>query len=555
MCKLPINILLIDNDPENCREVKRVLSGSADGPEFRVKSVGTLSEGAETLATSCFDIILLDVHLPDSDGVETLDKIRGLNHKIPIVVLRMPDDEISIQAIKRVAEDYLVKGELLRDVLVRVIHHAIELKAMKTSLDAMGEKLRETHRENEGLLKAITSILISIDENNRIVQWNATAEKIFGIDKSEACGQTLQQCDIKWEWDRIDKAIDLCRTHGEPIPVDDLQVTRADGTEGFLGLTINPITKDNEKQSDILLFGADVTKRKILESQLTEARKLESIGQLASGIAHEINTPTQYVGDNTQFLKESFEDIMTLLEQYGQLVSAVENGNAGSEMLSEMAKAFEEADVGYLAKEIPHAIQQSLDGIGRITGIVQSMKKFAHPDSESKTIIDINEAIESTLIVTRNEWKYVADMKTDFASDLPKVPCFPGEFNQVILNVIINAAHAISNVTAGGADGRGVITATTRADGAWVEIRISDTGTGIPDEIKQRVFEPFFTTKATGKGSGQGLAISRSVIVDKHGGELDFETEVSKGTTFIIRLPIVDETTTKKLEDSCNSNV
>jgi signal transduction histidine kinase len=194
-------------------------------------------------------------------------------------------------------------------------------------------------------------------------------------------------------------------------------------------------------------------------------------------------------------------------------------------------------DVEYLLQEIPVALDQSLEGIERVSKIVRAMKDFSHPHSAEKSSIDINHAIESTLTVARNEWKYVAIVETDFERDLPAVPCLPGEFNQVILNLVVNAAHTINDVVKG-TEAKGTIRVSTRRTGDAAEIRISDSGTGIPLQAQPRIFEPFFTTKEVGKGTGQGLAIARSVIVDKHGGTINFVTEQGKGTTFIIRLPL-----------------
>jgi signal transduction histidine kinase len=288
----------------------------------------------------------------------------------------------------------------------------------------------------------------------------------------------------------------------------------------------------------VLILGRDITERKLLESQLAQAQKLEGIGQLAAGIAHEINTPLQYVGDNARFLGECFVEISTALEAYARLLAAAEEGAIAPEVLGEAKSALEEADIEYLCEEVPRAIQQSLEGVERVTRIVRAMRDFSRPGVEEKTAIDINEAIVSTLTISRNEWKYVAEMETDFAADLPPVPCLAGELNQVILNLIINAAHAIAEAVGDGSGGKGTITIGTRCDGEWVEIRVRDTGTGIREKIRPRVFDPFFTTKEVGRGMGQGLSIAHSVIVDKHGGEIRFETETGKGTCFIIRLPL-----------------
>jgi two-component system NtrC family sensor kinase len=295
----------------------------------------------------------------------------------------------------------------------------------------------------------------------------------------------------------------------------------------------------------ILIMGRDVTERKraereraLMEVQLRQAQKLESLGQLAAGIAHEINTPAQYIGDNVRFLLDAFADLNRVVQSYEQLRRQVCEKAATAAALAQVEETVKAANVEYLTAEIPRAIQESLDGVERVARIVRAMKEFSHPGSTEKTRVDLNHAIESTLTVTRNEWKYVAEMETDFDSKLPMVLCLPGEFNQAILNLVINAAHAIADAAGDRPNAKGTIRVSTRHDGDCAEIRVADTGTGIPEKIRDRIFEPFFTTKPVGKGTGQGLTITRSVIVDKHGGTIRFESEPGQGTTFIIRLPI-----------------
>jgi signal transduction histidine kinase len=278
--------------------------------------------------------------------------------------------------------------------------------------------------------------------------------------------------------------------------------------------------------------------RKTMEIQLRAAQKLESIGQLAAGIAHEINTPTQYIGDNVLFLQSSFSDLNKTHERLEKLLGAVKANTVTAEMVRETEACLRETDVSFLMTEIPHAIQQTLEGVERVSKIVRAMKEFSHPGSEEKTPVDLNRAVETTLTVARNEWKYVAQIKTELDPDLPLVPCMPGEFNQVLLNLVVNAAHAIAEVTTGENGGRGLITASTRRCGDWAEVRIRDTGCGIPEKIRHKIFDPFFTTKPVGKGTGQGLAMAHTAIVDRHQGTLTFETEPGVGTVFIIRLPL-----------------
>jgi len=257
---------------------------------------------------------------------------------------------------------------------------------------------------------------------------------------------------------------------------------------------------------------------------------------LAAGVAHEINTPVQFVSDNVQFVRTSLPDIATVISAYRSLQQTVQSGGDVESAARVAAEAEKTADIDYIMENAPPAIESSIDGLGRIATIVRSMKEFAHPDQGEKKFADLNQAIRSTLVIAHNEYKYVAEIDTQFG-DLPAVPCYLGEINQVVLNLLVNAAHAISDVVKDSGN-LGKITLRTRLDGDAVEISIGDTGTGIPAAARDKVFDPFFTTKEVGKGTGQGLAIARSVVVNKHGGTLHFETESGMGTTFFIRLPL-----------------
>ena len=284
--------------------------------------------------------------------------------------------------------------------------------------------------------------------------------------------------------------------------------------------------------------------RQMMEIQLRQAQKLEAIGQLAAGIAHEINTPTQYVGDNTRFLQDAFNSISTVLRSHEELLAAAKQKTLTPELLEQAGKVLAASDLEYLCEQVPSAIAETLDGVERVTRIVRAMKEFSHPGGKEKAAADLNKAIESTITVARNEWKYVADLKTDFAVDLPFIPCFIGEFNQCILNLIVNAAHAIGDVVKKNPGTKGLITISTRHDGDYIEVRVADTGTGIAEMHRPHIFEPFFTTKDVGRGTGQGLALVYNSIVQKHEGTVMFETETGKGTTFILRLPVNPKTIT-----------
>jgi len=399
-------------------------------------------------------------------------------------------------------------------------------------------ELRHIHKETKQFLASIPSILIGLDATCKITRWNRMAEEIFDIEMVDAVGRPLCECDIQWDGSAIMEHISVCRESGESIQVNDFHYTQPEDKKGFLDIAINPIVNDTDDHTGYLLLATETTEQKTLENQLIQAQKLESIGQLAAGIAHEINTPIQYVGDNTQFLQDAFNDIGKLLTKYEQVIEVNKTGSVNNELIKEVEVVSEEVDLDYLLEEIPTALQQSQEGTERVARIVRAMKEFSHPGAEEKTLTDINRALENTITVASNEWKYVAETVTEFDPSLPLVPCLLGELNQVFLNIIVNAAHAIAGAVDESSGEKGTITVSTCHENEWVEIRISDTGTGIPEKARPKIFDPFFTTKEVGKGSGQGLAISHSVIVDKHNGTLSFETEKGKGTTFIIHLPI-----------------
>lgn len=309
---------------------------------------------------------------------------------------------------------------------------------------------------------------------------------------------------------------------------------RKDGTLYHAVGTILPVKNAAGAIRNYVSVKRDITQEMVMEAQLRQAQKLESIGQLAAGIAHEINTPMQYVGDNVRFLQESFERLRPMLEY----LSTEEGGKTASPALEGLAR---ESRIEFLLREITPAFRETLEGIASVTHIVGAMKKFSHPGGE-KTLGDINVHIRNTVTVTRNEWKYVADMDLDLDENLPPVPCHAGEFNQALLNLIINAAHAIEERLGGRSPVRkGRITIRSRREENRVVIQVEDTGTGIPEAIRHKVFDPFFTTKGVGRGTGQGLSIAWSAIVEKHGGTIGFDTREGEGTTFLIRMPLTPE--------------
>jgi len=407
-----LRLLLVEDEIISCKLFQEMLKKS-ELQNVDVIVANTMADALTNINTNTFDIIILDLNLPDSNGFDTLHKVmKECPHTAVIINSAIDDNEFCLSIIEEGAQDYLVKGKF-------------DVRALSKS------------------------ILYSIER------------------------------------------------------------------------------KKTEEET------------KKLHHKLYQSQKLESIGTLAAGIAHEINTPIQFINDNTHFLSESFKGLLKIIGAYRELLKECDTGEKTSRAVTKAQEVETEVDLAYLEEEMPSAFEQTMDGLERVSTIVNAMKNFSHISGDrEKSKADINKAIESTITISRNEWKYVANLNTEFDSNLPLVNCYLADINQVVMNLIVNASHAIGDVVRETSGEQGTITVATHNEGDSVIISISDSGTGIPEEVRGKIFDPFFTTKDVGKGTGQGLAMAYSTIVEKHGGNLTCETEVGKGTTFHITLPI-----------------
>lgn len=391
------------------------------------------------------------------------------------------------------------------------------------------------------LLDSASEGIYGVDLRGGVTFMNASAARMFQRTQSEVQGQESHALFHHTRQDGSPYPAAACPINGvldkgQRYHGDQEYFWRKDGSQFAVECSCFPMS-DGAKITGAVVCFNDITERRRMEVELRHAQKLEAVGSLAAGIAHEINTPIQFVGDNTRFLRNAFRDIRQLVFSYERLYAQAVQGTVSAGLLYEVKAEREKADWEYLQAEVPKALDQALDGVNRVANIVRAMKDFSHIDRRAeKAAADLNKAIESTLIVARNELKYVADVTVDFA-DLPPVLCHLGDLNQVILNLLVNAAHAIADVVKDSTQ-KGRITVSTRQVGDRVEIAVADTGTGIPEAIRSKVFDPFFTTKAVGKGTGQGLALARAIVVEKHGGTLTFDSQMGKGTTFYVRLPL-----------------
>lgn len=523
-----------------------------------------------------FELAFVDMRMPPGwDGVETIEHLWQVDPDLQVVIctaysdlswaditarlgssdrlliLKKPFDtaEVCQMALALTEKWRLGRAARMRlDELERLVEK--RTAALQTQIESR-ERMGEVLREREALMTAIVNTaadgIITFDEQGLIASANVTAGRLFGRPPEEIVGQGVTRLiggDLTDD-ERL-RLVAPSPSHQEGRACRELRALRQGGGEFPSQWMISAFSSAGVQRYTAII--RDLTEHKQMQVELAHAQKLESVGQLAAGIAHEINTPAQYVGDNLEFVRDAFRELQPVWTALDSLMAPGGGTGPLDARAREAAAAAQAADWTYLIGEVPRAVDEAIEGVTRISTIVRAMKEFSHPGTDAKTLVDLPAAIETTVTVSRNEWKYVADVETSFDPNLPPVLGLPGELNQVFLNLIVNAAHAIGDVVAAAPGIKGKITISARERFDHVEVAISDTGGGIPETIRNKIFDPFFTTKEVGKGTGQGLAIARSVVVDKHGGEIDFESAVGEGTTFYIRLPLQNSAAP---EESC----
>ena len=531
-------ILIVDDEPA----IRKLLARYLQDEGYDCQLAETVAAAKEILASNTFDLLLSDLKMPGESG---LDLVRHAKKQYPqmgrIMITGYGSPEIASEIMMVGVYGYIIKP-VTKNIVLITVENALRHQRLDLHMQACKVELEKNISDRtEKLMAIMNNISIGIvmfDNDMKVMELNRSMQYWFP-DTSLGTGLHCYQVFRNPPKEHICRDCPMAETLLTRKTCEVIRpVTTVQGEKEFRIVTTPIFDKNGNVYAGIALY-EDVTEKILLERDLHQSQKFEAVGQLAAGIAHEINSPIQYVGDNIGFLKDSFEDITGLLKTYEDLWQKLTlRGGVPGELSGNLSDAKEKADIEYLFEEIPKTFDQSFVGIQRVEKIVRAMKDFSHPGSEDKTAVDINKILESTITVCRNEWKYVAEMVTDFPLDLPLVPCFPGEISQVFLNIIVNGAHAIGDCTDGGSKGKGKISIKTSRAENNVQVQISDTGGCIPKEIQDRVFDPFFTTKTLGKGTGQGLAIARRVVIDKHQGNLFFETEKGMGTTFVIELPV-----------------
>jgi PAS domain S-box-containing protein len=449
---------------------------------------------------------------------------------------RAPMPEAWTKILESVSRAY-TEADQDRDLLERSIElSGTEMRELYATLAREHAALLENRQRAHAIFEHSAVGQAVIDEAGLFAQINSALAGMLGFPSDELVGRELLALAESAERASFGGPLaELLRGERGELAVEQHWQTKS-GIGLWVHLSLSLVQSEGGQRRFASLFVQNVTERKRLEIELRHAQKLESVGRLASGLAHEINTPVQFVGDNLPFLEEVLAANRGLRLRFRELLDRAVA--AGCVQSTEIADAEREADIQYLDEEVPRALAQTRDGLERVATIVRAMKDFAHPDSEgtAQTKTDLNRALASTITVARSEFTGIAEVHTDFG-EIPQLLCYIGDLNQAFLNILVNAAHAIADAV--GSSGRlGTIRVRTARDLDAIVITVTDSGTGIPEAVQAHIFEPFFTTKEVGRGTGQGLAMSRAVIVERHGGLLSFQTQPGAGTTFEIRLPV-----------------
>lgn len=539
-------ILIIEDNEVQSKLVRKMLESFVSYDIYEARDG---DQAMDQLAIHRIQVVLCDIGLPGISGLDLARSIlKKYKHILLIMLTANEDLKTSEQAIDLGAYGYLVKPVMasqlrisiaqalkMREYQDLILAQQEKLEAKVLYLEKTRKELGESEEKFKTLFDNIQEGFFRVSLDGHLTMANPVVADIMGYGSVEDMKGMAMTDLYRYPPDR-QKMLDTLFAEGS-LTAYEIEIKKKDDSFGHV--LVNSYLRYDDNGSVLGIEGTlvDITHRKRLENDLSQAQKLESIGHLAAGIAHEINTPIQYVGDNTVFLQDAFEDLMGVTKGCLRLAAAAQENRMNQALVDEVEKLIDGADLEFLEEEVPASIGQSLDGIARVSKIVKSMKAFSHPGGDIHELADINAALEHTITVARSEWKYVAELTMDLHKDLPWVSCNLGEMNQVFLNLLINASHAVEDALIGSGDGKGEIQIQTRDRDGDIEIRIMDTGKGILESVRDQVFDPFFTTKKIGKGSGQGLAIARSIVVDKHGGKIWFETGEEKGTCFFIRIP------------------
>lgn len=397
------------------------------------------------------------------------------------------------------------------------------------------KQAEETKHRSDQLFRSIAEnsadLIAVVDQSGHRIYNNPAYERLLGYTQEELKSTISFQQIHPDDRPMVTQAAERALKTGVGQIVE-YRMQRKDGTYATLESHGSFIRNSHGEIEASVITARDVSDRRMA----MQNEKLTAIGQLAAGIAHEINTPVQYVSDNITFLSDVWNQLDAAMAL--RLTPAHASVASDSRPSGAVAAPGPPEEWDWLRQQVPKAISQSLEGIRRMSKILGAMRRFSHTGGGEREQVDLNEALDATLTIAQNQIKHIADVETDYQPNLPRLECYADEMNQVFLNLIVNATHAIREASKKQARDRGKLTIRTRQIGKDVQIEIQDNGTGIPLAVQARVFDPFFTTKEVGEGTGQGLAICHDIVVQKHRGNIWFDTELDKGTTFFVRIPL-----------------
>lgn len=525
------SILILDDDPQVCLLLESILQGEG----YRVTVTQTMQDAYHVLSEKTFNMLVTDMNLGDDYGLDLILEVKKLYPDMGVVVVTIIDDPMEAKKILAAGIfGYIVKP-FSKSTVIITIENAFRRQQLER---ANQTSKRQVESQLAILMNNLHFGLVLIDANKTIIQVNDQMSFWFPVSIPGAPLELLKESFILQEDEYFDCAEIIRQTMDKSRSyIVEKQMRTVVGDRHMQPLFLPVESGDSKLKRGAIVMIEDMTQQLVEKKERDKSQKLEAIGQLAAGIAHEINSPVQFIGDNINFVSDGLETLFESFSQIEKMILEVEDKAVRTALQEQLKSLFENNDIEYFKEELPEAMLQSSDGVNRIAKIVKAMRQLSHPGSEDKVLTDINSGLESTITVSRNEWKYDSDLVTDFDSNLPAISCYPDDLNQVFLNIIVNAAHAISERVEQKELSRGTIYIKTEEQDDSVIITIKDNGGGIPDELREKVFEPFFTTKEIGKGTGQGLGIAKRIVQEKHCGSIDFVSQQDKGTTFTIRLP------------------
>lgn len=520
MGKSTIKVLLIEDDEDDYVLTKDLLSGIS-GTEFLIDWISTPEEALAEFKEARHDVFLLDYRLGETTGVELLKSARESGCNIPIVMLTGQEyHEIDEETIRSGAMDYLMKQEINATLLERSIRYAIAWGETRNAL-------RESEQRFRILAEHTTDLISRLSPDGKFRYVSPSSISILGYEPEEMVDHGF---------------IEFCHKKDERImnlffqgPLDhpktlEHRVSHRDGQSLWLETSFKPIKNPKKIEiKEILATSRDITERKKQHTALSQSQKMDAVEVLSAGIAHEINTPLQFVRDNTRFLSDSVSSVLSLIESMKDIANDEPNNFS-----------FDHSEFEFVTEQIPLALKETLEGIDHIVGITTAMKEFSQASSVNREmeVSDINETLKRAAALSSSETTRIAEIQWDLDEKLPPVQCYPDELAQVFINFLVNAAHAIDDKKNNGDREKGEIRIATECKDNDIVVSIADDGIGIPESVQSRIFDPFYTTRDVGKGTGIGLMLAHEVVVKKHKGSINLNSEVGTGSEFCLHIPM-----------------